>query len=814
MQGDYKFYTYQRTQQAQFVDTSNNPADEDFKVKSCSILSKSASWFSRLSIESIFIFGISLILSRAQLIGNISPFALPFYGAVVTSYRKYLWPMLIANLIGQLFVHQGLELAINITLFCIFAFWQLLFPINFTKRWIILPTAVFIFAVTVKTAWMALNSFVLYNMMTIFVEAVICAGLTLVYLSCLNVLKAKKIPSGLSLEESVCAVIFCLSITAGVLDLFAWKYSIGSILSRYLILMAALIGGGGSGAVLGSVLGILPSLVEVHVPTLVGIYAFSGMLAGTMMQWNKLGVGAGFLVGNLFLSIYLLEPVTLVNSLTETALALFILCITPQRLVLRLQSVPNCQGAIQENEHQRYEQLLRMRLLDAGKSFASLANTFLEHTAAVEEAEEDKIKDLFGKVKKMVCPECSISAVCWEQDSHTTYKSIFEALNFIEKEGNLTIEDLPFDLSRRCLRCGEMTVAVNCLYDLYQNEIFWRKKLRDNQGLLAVQLEAAAKVLKNTAEELRFDGIFYEELEICIADALDKAAFNIQDVQVWKDAETERLEINLNLSACTGGRPCENRIAPMLSELLGQSLKLECPNCGNLEGNLHCRLRLIPCPTLQITTGLAQTAPKDQQVCGDSCTYFDLPDGKYALALSDGMGVGFKAAKESQTALVLLEKLLQAGFDQYLAIKMLNSLLILQMEEETFATVDLAVVDRYSGETKFLKMGSAPSFIIRNGEALIVKNNTLPAGIIDDIPLEPVNEGLQAGDILVMITDGILELNKTVLNQEEWLKAILLNGLMGTPEQMADQILNQVKANVRGNLKDDLSVLVAKIDLV
>src|SRR5690625_5812336 len=91
----------------------------------------------------------------------------------------------------------------------------------------------------------------------------------------------------------------------------------------------------------------------------------------------------------------------------------------------------------------------------------------------------------------------------------------------------------------------------------------------------------------------------------------------------------------------------------------------------------------------------------------------ELAAGKYALAISDGMGNGQRARKESMQTLRLLQQILQSGIDEQVAIKSINSILSLRMTDEIFSTLDLAMIDMQTAHVQFLKIGSTPSFIKR-----------------------------------------------------------------------------------------------------
>jgi stage II sporulation protein E len=86
---------------------------------------------------------------------------------------------------------------------------------------------------------------------------------------------------------------------------------------------------------------------------------------------------------------------------------------------------------------------------------------------------------------------------------------------------------------------------------------------------------------------------------------------------------------------------------------------------------------------------------------------WNLKGGKYMLALCDGMGVGKKAAKHSEKTLTLLERLLEAGYDQETALKVANSALIATtLKMKAFPLLILLLIDTNSGKAKFIKAGA------------------------------------------------------------------------------------------------------------
>lgn len=175
----------------------------------------------------------------------------------------------------------------------------------------------------------------------------------------------------------------------------------------------------------------------------------------------------------------------------------------------------------------------------------------------------------------------------------------------------------------------------------------------------------------------------------------------------------------------------------------------------------------------EVNTGVAGAAKGGDMFSGDSFSTVELGNGTFAVSISDGMGNGERARMESSAALSMLEKLLQSGMDEKLAVKSVNSILLLRSPDEFYATVDMALIDQYSAHTTFMKIASAPSFIRRGSEVIPITSSNLPIGIIKDIEVDLISMQLRPGDILIMMTDGIYDAPGYAVNKEIWMKRLI-----------------------------------------
>ena len=94
----------------------------------------------------------------------------------------------------------------------------------------------------------------------------------------------------------------------------------------------------------------------------------------------------------------------------------------------------------------------------------------------------------------------------------------------------------------------------------------------------------------------------------------------------------------------------------------------------------------------------------------------------------------------------------------------------------------------------------------------VIKAVSFPAGVLDKIDLVVYDKDLKAGDTIIMCSDGILESNTEYENKELWLKNLLENIETGEPEKIANIIMQEAIDNGLGIAKDDMTVMVAKLE--
>ena len=202
---------------------------------------------------------------------------------------------------------------------------------------------------------------------------------------------------------------------------------------------------------------------------------------------------------------------------------------------------------------------------------------------------------------------------------------------------------------------------------------------------------------------------------------------------------------------------------------------------------------------------------KERNISGDSYICADLKEGDYMIALSDGMGKGEAASRESALTITSLYNLMKAGFDVELALKTINSLLLFKSTEEIFSTVDLGLFNKYTGKLKLFKIGAAATFIKRGDKVETIKVSALPMGIVDSIRISHVELQVRKGDEIIIVSDGITEADRND-GQMDWIRETIANIRSRDPQTMSDLIINKAVERYGIKEKDDMTVITAVIN--
>ena len=360
--------------------------------------------------------------------------------------------------------------------------------------------------------------------------------------------------------------------------------------------------------------------------------------------------------------------------------------------------------------------------------------------------------------------------------------------------------------------------AINETYKRLKLNFVCKQKIDENKRSLGNQLNGVSKVISSLADSLQKDiedetTKFRVKREEIITLAREKK-IDIQDLNI-KQEKTGRYIVNVYIDSCAdieNKRECSvETMEKILSKVLEEKIVLQKSKCGLKNATNLCINTYTSFDKYILQIGISKKTKDGSSMSGDSFLTLKLDDGKYLLAISDGMGTGPKAREASLIAVKMLQRLLSSGFDKDTSIELINSTLSQTTEEDTFATLDIAILDLYAGNIEFIKNGACPTYIKENNKKVqIIKAVTLPAGILENINLVVYDKDIEPDDILLMCSDGIIESNSEYQNKELWVRDILESIETENVQKIADIIAKEAVDNGYGMAKDDMTIIVAK----
>ncbi len=341
-----------------------------------------------------------------------------------------------------------------------------------------------------------------------------------------------------------------------------------------------------------------------------------------------------------------------------------------------------------------------------------------------------------------------------------------------------------------------------------RRDYIWQKRLCENKELMVAHLEEMAQIMSELAKETRRCIPMGERRFKQIAHALREVGIQIKNLYLIEN-EMGHMEVSLTMKNMKTAHLSAEEIGDLLSVLLNMHLVSAGDNAFFVGGEWQT-FYYVQEAKFHVLTGVAKAVKETEKISGDNYAFFEGNAGNLTAVLSDGMGSGEKACADSTMVVELMQKFLEAGFQMEVAIQMINSALLTGGENTNMSTLDLCSLDLYNGECRFVKVGSACSYIKRQHLVDRISSGNLPLGIFQKPDTEAVGRTLMDGDYVVMVSDGILDALSQGIG-EDMLSELIGSSNLENPGEMANAILNFCIHQCRGHIRDDMTVLVIGI---
>lgn len=782
------------------------------------------------TVQNIIIYVLTFMISMVGFGNNSSMMLAPFGLALVSAAISSGVPIAlvyISSLLGT-----AIKFGANTTLMYLFASILLLVTVLIKKpvkneeetEKIKLGGYLFFSILFVQLIHIICTGFYMYDFLLAITLSITVYIFYKIFVNSISVISMYGIKTVFSIEEVIGASLLVAIAVSSLSGINLFSFSIRNILCIFIVLVLGwrngILVGGVSGITVGVVLGIIGD----GNPIIIATYAISGMLAGLLNKFGKIGVILGFILGNILIAYSANGGTNNIIMFQEILISAIGLLALPKKTKINIKDIipdtkllPEATGKIEEST----DTILKLNSIsktiqDMSKNY----QTDSDYEKNVSIFEDEVIKSLEGMEANLLYDDIYNNEGNIIQDifdnivengimTQNAIISIFTKhniylMNSDNKSSNQTEET----------EIREMLRTLNSAYRVCKSNLIWQRKLNENNKNMSNQLKnvqaAIDDIANNISEEKEYT---FEDNEHEIKKELQDEKIDIKDIGI-KQESSGRYIVNAYTGICEeeDGSKCPiKQIGKTIGEVLNDKFTIQDQKCGIRLNRNTCQYTYISADKYVIQTGVAKAKKDGSIISGDMMSRVRLGDGKYLLAISDGMGSGADARKNSKIAISMLERLLSSGFDKETSINIINSAILTANNEEMYATLDIEILDLYAGKIQLLKSGACPTYIKKNKTVTMVKSTSLPAGIMNNTQIDTYDKDLDDGDIIVICSDGIIESSTEYENRDLWLKYLLEEIQTDSPERIADIILKEAVDNDIGKAKDDMSVIVAKV---
>ena len=684
----------------------------------------------------------------------------------------------------------------------------------------------FISVIIASIIKMAFSGVYLFDVLTSLTLGISTYVFYKIFVSSLTVIKSFEDRKIFSIEEVVGASLLIAVAVSAIGNFTIFSFSLRNIICIFIVLALGWRNGILVGGVSGTTVGIVLGIIGDGNPTLIASYAISGMIAGMLNRFGKIGVILGFIIGNIIIAYSANGGTQSMIMFQEILIASVGLLSLPKRVSISVEDIlpktkllPEAVGKIEEGSN-TFE-----KLNSISQTISEMSDNYqntVSYEKSVADFEHEVLKAIDGMEDNLL----------YEYIYNNEGDLLKDILDFIIDNEVLTENGIISILAKHNIfimnsddkktkgtelkDIRKMIKAINSAYNVCKSNAIWQKKMQEKDLNMSAQLNNVKDAIDDIAKDITDSEENVENFwakEEKIKNKIKAEGIDIKRVSIQKE-KTGRFIVNIITGICKDedGTQCPiKKMKKHINNVLDDNVVLQSQECGLRAKKDKCEYKYISEDRFILKSGIAKIKKDKSIVSGDMISETKLGDGKYLFAISDGMGSGPNARKNSRIAVSMLERLLNSGFDKDTSINLINSAILTANQEEMYATLDIEILDLYAGKMQVLKNGACPTYVKKNKNVTMITSKSLPAGIVKDVKIDTYDKDLEDGNIIVICSDGIIESNSEYSNRELWIKYLLEEIQTDSPGRIADIILKEAIDNNFGKPKDDMSVIVTKV---
>lgn len=391
------------------------------------------------------------------------------------------------------------------------------------------------------------------------------------------------------------------------------------------------------------------------------------MIAGLLNKLGKIGVVIGFIAGNVLLT-YVTNGNTLeIIYFKEILIASLGLLLVPNSININIEEFFQKNRCLPEGSKYNLEENKDTiyKLNSVSETIQEISSVYKEVAATVVEEDEEIIPE-----NKLIFIEElnnnleGISENILYEDIYQTEEGIIsDIFNILNQKQEINKKDLIeiFENYNNYIvgfenesvnekaeeDIQEMVKVINDSYKISKLNFIWKQKVNESKKTMSSQLDGVSKVISDIAQDIKYENKEFKTQEEEIKNLCKQKNIDISYIKIIQE-KNKRYAVNVYMETCRKEiKECPiSRIQKIISKVLKEDVVIQNEKCGIKNKEEVCRQTFVSQDKYNLQLGIAKITKQGMLVSGDSNIQTKLEDGKYLLAISDGMGSRTKCKKK------------------------------------------------------------------------------------------------------------------------------------------------------------------------
>ncbi|MDO4294653.1 MAG: SpoIIE family protein phosphatase [bacterium] len=436
-------------------------------------------------------------------------------------------------------------------------------------------------------------------------------------------------------------------------------------------------------------------------------------------------------------------------------------------------------------------------------SFEGLSQAFSDDLQGSASLSSKEALAAMQMTATLVCGDCK-NCELYEEDRSGQPEKVAE---LFEEKGSVYEEDMPEQFLMTCRRREEYLGQLNRNLGRASMNLLWKNRFLESREAIVEQFRELSVIMEEFSGRIEQTADITSAWREKVRRQFRRHRIRMHHMLLLEHNGRER-EAYVTLSVNGGKYMTTKDAARIFGEAMGSKAWMPDKEEKQVISKKPSMLRFVEEGRYMMLFGVARKTKSGEVISGDNYTYKEIFPRQVIVSLSDGMGSGEQAARESRKVIELMEQLLEAGFSAKTALKMVNAIFMLTGDEQHPATMDLCCVDLFSGVLEAMKLGAVATFLLSEDGVETLEAEDVPMGVLN--PVEPtlLSKKLWNNTRIIMMSDGVLEAMPGE-DKEASMREFLMHIPMRTPQDMAERILRFASAGEEA--RDDMTVLSAGI---